>query len=859
MRALLICLFILICCMAEANILIVSANGEHVFPTVQAAIDASANTDTVLVYPGRYVENIRFNGKNITLASMELITGSPDYIRTTILDGNQSGSVIMVRDNESQVTIRGFTITNGSGKYNSTYDVTAGGGLLISGMTDQRRAYITNCHITGNNATWGGGIQGGGNITLSGVVITNNVATIGGAMDYHGYSSAYQINFDPQNRCSIYNNFAAYGSDLRLYCSYHVNVYLDKATVMNPGGFFVCYTPFLGIENNMSFDIWQAAIQEVNHDLYVAPWGSDTNSGLAPNDPLKTIFRAVILIASDSTNPKTIHLAEGSYDAQAGGQIFPLGLKSHTKVCGAGKSRTILENYNKSYVIFAHYAANDIEVSNLSMSSRDAQFVSPHCSNISLKNLLITRSADNGTTSKSVNYVISDFSNELQEIGFEDKVINKSKVNLYSTEVSGNVVLENVEFRNLQSDVGDTCLEMQAIADTKVIMKNCIFDKAGTGYHNIDYPFIKINYNHNNNQCTRLRIEVSNCLLSDNSPAAYSGSMLLAALSDTVFVRNCTFVGNYSYGATLAVAGNSVIQNNVFSNPLAGLDIYVNGSGYDPQPCTTLIRYNAFTAAPRISQSSTAYWIWGEGNITVDPMFIGSGFHPYYPTVGSGLIDAGYQDQLYMFPEYDVAGNERLLDGNGDGVARIDIGAYEYQTMPSPQNLSAAACDDHIYLSWDRPALSRGLCGYRIYRNDLAYARVEGADNTYFQDQISESDTLSYFVTALYGDVESAASNTVIIVVNVTDISDATLVPGPMVLETYPNPFTNLLSIGIKGKSLSGSRIEVYNQKGQFVDALQLLDGKATWKPDNSSSGIYFIKLFINNKAVMTRKVLYLK
>jgi serine protease len=39
------------------------------FPTIQAAINAAANADTVRVAAGTYVENITFSGKAITVST----------------------------------------------------------------------------------------------------------------------------------------------------------------------------------------------------------------------------------------------------------------------------------------------------------------------------------------------------------------------------------------------------------------------------------------------------------------------------------------------------------------------------------------------------------------------------------------------------------------------------------------------------------------------------------------------------------------------------------------------------------------------------------------------------------------------
>jgi hypothetical protein len=157
----------------KAGIIKVIEDGSGDYTTIQEAIDAAVwnSGDTVLVYPGEYYENINYNGKHITIASLYIIIPSVGYIYNTIIDGGQLGSCVTMNGGQSAMTINGFTIRNGLG-YNA-------GGIYIYYAT----GVVKNCIIEKNIGT---GIQYGGGLSIRNGTGTVMNSTIQNNTGYNG-------------------------------------------------------------------------------------------------------------------------------------------------------------------------------------------------------------------------------------------------------------------------------------------------------------------------------------------------------------------------------------------------------------------------------------------------------------------------------------------------------------------------------------------------------------------------------------------------------------------------------------------------------------------------------------------------
>ncbi len=176
------------------------------------------------------------------------------------------------------------------------------------------------------------------------------------------------------------------------------------------------------------------------------------------------------------------------------------------------------------------------------------------------------------------------------------------------------------------------------------------------------------------------------------------------SLIQNVIVNNSTIGGNGGSGGGLFLEGPSSSNFTIVGNTIVGNTAFDNTSGVyisvisPPFPFTNNIvvaaaSQTAITCSPingalspnfsyndvystGLTQAGNCDFTTHPGNISSDPLFMSAANGDFHLMLGSAAIDAG-DNSAPSLPTTDFDGNPRIVDGNNDGVATIDLGAYE--------------------------------------------------------------------------------------------------------------------------------------------------------------------------------------
>lgn len=177
-----------------------------------------------------------------------------------------------------------------------------------------------------------------------------------------------------------------------------------------------------------------------------------------------------------------------------------------------------------------------------------------------------------------------------------------------------------------------------------------------------------------------------NVITRNTSNGIYNHYESSPTITNNIITYNLYGIFNYYY-ASPSITNNNIIGSaygiyNFFSSSPSVTNNVITGSEhgiYNLTFCAPIITYNDITGNvsdiydEHYSSSTVIY------NISSDPLFVNPAVGDYHLQVNSPCIDAGTNNALGL-PETDFDGSPRIVDGNGDGIRIVDIGAFEFQT-----------------------------------------------------------------------------------------------------------------------------------------------------------------------------------
>jgi len=655
LKLIILFVFVSVCSLLISVIHHIKQDGTGNFTTIQEGIFTATDSDTILVYPGIYYENIDYLEKSLTVASLYIITPEDSLINQTIIDGNQESRCVTIEDCEN-ISLIGFTIQNGKvtgGSFNGW-----GGGILILEVLN---GIIANCKIKNNTALLGGGLF----IVASDIIFkSNNIShnrgiTQGGGIDIEGLNN---IQFDPVELNNIYLNYSSTGSDIYIYSpELYYNIIVDTFTIIEPDYFFLA-----SLHGEYSFSSLNYKIEQIDQDLYLAPDGDDNNSGLTEDDPLQTIAWAQTLIKRNDENPHTIHLASGTYSPTLNNQLFPVGIKHGIKYLGTLHEETILDAEDQAIIFRStYYSENElpklyienVKMINASNNSDSYGAIFTLKANIELNNVIIDNCyGDIGSAIKCRDGYY-DFNNLKVLNNSGGAAIRISCIYAENPNPIMQVNMENIIVQNNYPGQGEMAGSgggssirghSEIFGDYYTQLINCDFN---SNYSNFYNPQTGLGGSSGLLMGDNIEIDIANCTFGDNTLSSATGCVISVVNNSVLNLYNTILFNNAGYSFNLWE--NALV--NVSHSLIEGGDDNVNY--YYPL--------------------ATVNWL--DGNLDENPMFDSLEIYPFALLENSPCINAGTLNlpPEIVLPEFDLAGNPRIYGET------IDMGAYEYQDTVS--------------------------------------------------------------------------------------------------------------------------------------------------------------------------------
>jgi len=631
-------------------------------PNIQAGINAAINSDTVLVQPGNYFEDIDYNGKNITVASLFLTTQDTGYISQTIIDGegNYIGNgLVKIRNGEDSTALFcGFTITNGK-----TYK---GGGINCENSNPRLR----NLKITGNTAWLGGGIA----LDNSSALIQDVIICSNSALNDHPGGSSNPEACGGGIHCSNSNPVIINTTISRNWVSS-----LTGGPVQGGG---ICFWTSTAIMINVKI-MYNFVEPGYYYDgIGGGIFGGDSlylsNVTITGNSADKGGGVASANIVFDSVNRCDIYLNHASQ----GNDLY-------------SNFTAITEVVLDTFTVFSptEFFASPLEKFSFDILHGFTEIITTE------SDLFVSPDGDNSNSGLTQNEPLQNIGHALAKIqadslhphtifllgGTYSHSVNGEIFPLYLTDyitlsgvlpgadtmdAEGHSILTVVNTRNgvritdltMQGGLGGRCGSLFC-KQTDLYLENVkLFNNVNVVLGGVVDLF-------------QSSPAITNCLIAQNQGFGIFCYESNPYLTNLTITNNDTLSGYYQGGAIYCKErSHPVVVNSIFWHDLT--DEIVFATWLSDTSAVTVHHTDIQDGEEGINTGNNGTVYWQEGNIDQYPLFTGAGNDPYTLSDDSPCINAGTPDTTGLnIPAFDLAGNPRYRGG------QIDMGAYENQNV----------------------------------------------------------------------------------------------------------------------------------------------------------------------------------
>ncbi len=818
------------------NISATTINIPEDYPSINIGLIFAVDGDIILVQPGTYVENINYNGKNITIASLFLTTQDTTYISQTIIDGNQEGCVVTFESGEdSTAVLTGFTITNGLniGSINES-----GGGIACMNSSNPS---LDNLIISNNSVESmfgsGGGIfcyssspkiknvkvvnnsadhQGGGihcrwmsNPKIENVTIKNNSARDGGGIACSASSNPYLEHVNITNNSAIDNTNARGGG---IYCS-SSNLILDNVTIVNNtsdnyGGGIYCDSsnPIFSNENRSNIHSNTiAGYRGIGSDIYSFDCPSidvivDTFTIINPSDyyasPIDIYSFDILNGMEGSLIDADLFVAVDGDDSNSGTSINePYQTINHAIRMIYSDSLNI-NTIHLAEGVYSQSTNGEIfpiqwwsSYINIMGSSEDLTVLDAESSGtvIEIVNVTETLLKDvtitGGSANKGGGLYCSSSTLNLENVSILNNSASYQGGGIYSN--GSSLILENVNIMdNFASTYGGGIylIYCELIMSSNQLFDNYCSDGAEEGRGGAIYMY-------------ESTLNLSECDILNNSANSHAGAIYMSRASADI--DKCTFVDNTSGG-------------NV-----GGLYYYISDS-LDITNCTFYNNTGSDSGAIR-------FYL---GNAPNNPPIIQNTIC-WNNSPAEILCSADGQPIELIVGYSDIEGGlDAIVTNNNANIIWLEGNINE-------NPLFADSLNGDFHLTFSSPCIDTG-----DPNSPLDPDGTNADMGAFYYDQPSDI-------------VENVIQN--------TSVS----------LNNFPNPFNPTTTISFSIQEESKIDLSIYNIKGQKIKSLlsdQIFAGdhSIAWNGEDTfgekvGSGVYLYKLNVNGKTEAVKKCLLLK